>query len=140
MTDRNTPDPAPAAPSPAPAPASSAPAPLEAVAGDLAELKAHFEREKTRARLDAIAQIGDFEMPLSEAQILAIAPKVDPRDPDGMAALREWVAQNPGIVKAKLPPDPVVEELRAYGHALTARQPVKSPFNIDAAIKSTFGR
>lgn len=53
-------------------------------------------REKNDRRLETVKRMG-LNVPLSDAQILALAPDVDPREPDGIAKIEQWRAANKGM-------------------------------------------
>lgn len=69
-----------------PAPAAVAPETLE-------EVKRFMTRERNDRRLDTVKRMG-LNVPLSDAQILALAPDVDPREPDGIAKIEQWRVAN----------------------------------------------
>lgn len=59
----------------------------------LEEVKRFMTRERNDRRLDTVKRMG-LNVPLSDAQILALAPDVDPREPDGIAKIEQWRVAN----------------------------------------------
>lgn len=92
-----------------------------------AEFQAHKTRERNASRVGTLRELG-LNTQLSEAQVLAIAPDIDPRDPDGRATFEAWAAGNPALFRA--PSDPRAEVLRAE----LAHIPRTGLFNVDQAI------
>lgn len=107
---------APTAPTvPASAPTASVGPEVSAL---LAEYAASKAQERDQARLSAVRAMG-FAGPLTEAQLLALAPPEDPRDPAGMAAFESFRQANAALFRPAA--DPTVVQLRAELEPLRAR-------------------
>lgn len=105
------------------APATAASAPTSApsapeVSALLAEYAASKAQERDQARLSAVRAMG-FAGPLSDAQILALAPPEDPRNPEGMAAFESFRQANAALFRPAA--DPTAVQLRAELEPLRAR-------------------
>lgn len=73
--------------------------PVAAVAPeDLEEVRRFMARERNDRRLETVKRMG-LAVPLSDAQILTLAPDVDPREPDGLAKIEQWRTANAGMFK-----------------------------------------
>jgi hypothetical protein len=95
-----------------PAPAKPAPAPTGTpdVSALLSEYAAHKARERNEVRLSALRAMG-LAAPLEDAQILALAPDVDPRAPEGAQAFESFRQANSRLFRPTT--DPVEVQLRA---------------------------
>ena len=99
--------------------AESAEARAARLEAELAELKTKLgsidvvaqahEREAQSQRLAALRRMGLDER-LGDAHALALAPKVDPRDPSGLVALEQWRQANASLFKAQGPTEAQVIE------------------------------
>lgn len=70
------------------------PAVLAPVAPEgLDEVKRFMARERNDRRIETVKRLG-LNVPLSDEQILALVPDVDPREPDGIAKLDAWRSAN----------------------------------------------
>lgn len=108
------------APTPAAAPTATpgaTPASPE-IAAILTEYAASKAQERDHARLSAVRAMG-FAGPLTDAQILALAPPDDPRAPEGMAAFESFRQANAALFRPA--DDPTVVRLRAELEPLRAR-------------------
>lgn len=75
------------------------PAPLPPVAPEgLDEVKRFMTRERNDRRVEVVKRMG-LNVPLTDEQILALIPDVDPREPDGVAKLDEWRKAHAGMFK-----------------------------------------
>jgi hypothetical protein len=113
------------------APAPTAPtSPPRLTADDalLAEFRQHKARERDAARIEMLRGYG-LSTALNEPQVLAIAPDVDPRDPDGRAAYDAWRADNPHLFRP--PVNPLEAELAAK---MPARMVNSGLFNAAALV------
>lgn len=85
--------------------ASRLEAELEALKGKLGAvdaLAAVHQREADSQRLAALRRMGLDER-LADAHALALAPKVDPRDPSGLVELERWRQANASLFKPSRP-------------------------------------
>lgn len=88
---------------------------------------------RSEARMAELERMGLEPGKLSRAQLLAIAPDVDPRDAAGAAELARWKRDNSHLFKVE--EDPKVVAARSTLTALEAR--AKNPmFSAAAAMKS----
>lgn len=107
-----------------------------------AEIKAHVARDRGQARLAALAEMGPCKFAaLTQAQILAMAPDVDPRTPDGRDKLAAWHKQNANLFYQGPAPDPRVEAAREQARAAQAAWDRKpgALFSADRMVDSVFG-
>lgn len=108
------------------------------------DLKAKFEtvdkmsrRDRDTARLDALRKMG-LESPLSDAQILALTPDVDPRDVGAIASLEAWRQANQRLFRVSAPtPESIVEAARVDMADLD--QKTGGLFSSEKLIKSLLG-
>lgn len=100
------------------------------------ELKRFVAANRAAARTEALKEKGLDAPMLSEAQLLAIAPDVDPREPEGAAALEAWRKENSHLFRP--PEDP---KRKALETALRADQRLAANpfFSVERAMRS-YGR
>lgn len=112
-------------------PAPPAPAP------EVDELKRYIARERASAKIQAARQMGAVDL-LSDEQLLALMPDVDPREPDGRAKLEQWRAANARMFRAPGPtPESVVEAVKVQAGDLSKKG--GQLFNFDRLVASMFG-
>lgn len=110
-----------------------------------AEIKAHVARDRGQARLAALAELGPCKFAaLTPAQILAMAPDVDPRTPDGRDKLAAWHKANANLFHQGPAPDPRVEAAREQARATQAAMDrtggrATPLFDSDRLIDTVFG-
>lgn len=75
---------------------------LRARASAIESITKTHERDQNEARLAALRRMGLIEG-LSDANALALAPKVDPRDPAGLVALEQWRQGNASLFRSQGP-------------------------------------
>lgn len=101
-----------------------------------AEAREAMARDIDRARLTAMREHGMRDH-YSDEQMLAMAPRVDPRDPAGKAALEAFVRGNPGLFAGSQAQQ--VEALRARVTATAASRGSKL-FDPERLINATMKR
>ena len=89
-----------AATAPAPATAPASPAPEPTMAELLKAFNASRSADRNTLRLEALRAAGVAPGALTDAQLIAITPDVDPRTPEGATALASFKQANPGLFAA----------------------------------------
>ena len=116
---------------------------LEASTPDAAKMEQidrFILRERNEARLSTLKRMG-FDAPLGDAQILALAPDVDPREPEGMAKLEEWRQQNQRMFRAAGPSqESIAEAVRLGVGALQKKSGLVSTDKLVASLLGGKGR
>lgn len=75
-------------------------------------LEAKLERQRERAVISALRKLGARE-DIADADLLILAPKVDPDEPAGLAALAKWRTEKTGFFhKAKVGPQETIDTYR----------------------------
>lgn len=111
--------------------APSSPAP------ELDEFKRYVARERQSARVSAVRRMG-LDVALSDEQLLAIVPDVDPREPDGLAKLEAWRTANTRMFRASGPtPESVIEAVKVT--TVDLQKKAGPMFQLDKAIASIIG-
>jgi hypothetical protein len=125
-----------AAPSPAPpAPAPAPPAPIIDMSR-FDQLERVMERDRKSALVATVRQMG-FNAALSDVQILALVPDVDPREPGGVAKVEEFRQQNPSLFRSSGPThESMIEAMRVDVSTMAKGGKL---FNADALVRSLFG-
>jgi fructose-1,6-bisphosphatase/sedoheptulose 1,7-bisphosphatase-like protein len=101
------------------------------------QLERVMERDRKSALVATVRQMG-FNAALSDAQILALVPDVDPREPGGVAKVEEFRQQNPSLFRSSGPtPESVIEAARVDVSQVQAK--AGKLFNADALVRSLFG-
>ena len=115
----------------------SAPAAPAAPAPEIDELKAYITRERQTERLSAVRRMG-LDVALSDEQLLAIVPDVDPRDPAGLSKLEAWRNANARMFRASGPtPESVIEAVKTQTADLSKK--AGSLFQLDKAAAAILG-
>lgn len=99
-------------------------------------MRAFLAREKNAARLATVKQMG-YEAPLSDAQILAIVPDVDPREPAGLAEFEKFRQANSKAFKS--PGQTAQSMIEALKGPLEEMGKKTALFSADKLMASVFG-
>jgi hypothetical protein len=114
---------------------------LKALVPDAAqfeEIKNFMQRDRHAARLDTLKRMG-FDAPLGDAQILALAPDVDPREPDGLAKFEAFRQANPRMFRPAGPSQESITEAVRVELGQDFEKKTGGLFSADKLVKSIFG-
>lgn len=113
------------------------PAPLAPVAPEgLDEVKRYMTRERNDRRVEVVKRMG-LNVPLTDEQILALAPDVDPREPEGVAKIEAWRAANAAMFRQQgQTQQSVVEALKPQLEELSQKSGL---FDAGKLTRSIFG-
>jgi hypothetical protein len=108
---------------------------LKARAAAIETIAKTHERDVSDARLAALRRMGLSDS-LSDANALALAPRVDPRDAAGLVALEQWRQSNSGLFRSQGPTQAqVLEKLTPA----IDRLPKSALFSTDKLIGRLYG-
>lgn len=101
----------------------------------LEEVKRFMTRERNDRRVETVKRMG-LNVPLTDEQILALTPDVDPREPEGVTKIEEWRKANAGMFRQQGQTQqsyveaikPQLEELGKKGGLFDAGKLVRSVF------------
>lgn len=111
-------------------------------ANAVAEMRRFTAAMRADARMGELEKMG-IESPrdpatgqpmLTKAQMMALVPDVDPREPNGMAALAVWKSENKHLFR--VPEDPSVTRCRTNLNELVARSGGSQLFSVEAAMRA----
>jgi hypothetical protein len=107
-------------------------------AAQLEEIKHFMQRDRHAARLDVLKRMG-FDAPLGDSQILALAPDVDPREPDGLAKFEAFRQANPRMFRPAGPSQESITEAVRVELGQDFEKKTGGLFSADKLVKSIFG-
>lgn len=89
----------------------------------LGALTAKLERQRERSVIATLRRLGADPDRVTDEDLLALAPKVDPDEPAGKKALLDWKAKRPGFFAATGPREKIEDtKKRLTTRGLTAEQ------------------